>query len=544
MTGRAASLDLAPEEMVVSRLVERRAAEVPDEVVVRFPDVSLTYGRIERDAADLAAWLANQRVSRGDRVGLVLPNGEAFLSVYVALGKLGAVAVPINPAYRGYLLEYVLADTACTMLFVGASAIDAVRAALPALPSRPRVVVDSDPAGLQPGELDFGLVRQDATDLARPLATRPEVRFTDPNCVIYTSGTTGPSKGVPLTNAHGVHKAREVNRVCQITADDVIYSPLPLFHSMALLRGVVAAIVSGGECVLRERFSARQYWDDVRRHGATVGHCVFTIPQILKKAEPTDRDREHSLRCLYQGRYDPEFEERFGVKLIEGYGLTEAGVAMYVRADEPPRPGSCGRVADEWEVQLVDDDDLPVAVGELGEIVLRPRLPWLVTPGYLNKPEATAATFRNLWFHTGDVATVDADGYYYFRDRKKDSMRRRGENVSSWELEQVVRELPAVDEAAATPYPSPVGEDEIRVFVSLLPNEVLEARTLVEHCERRLPGFMVPRYVEILDVLPRTPTGRIQKYELRNRPLGPDHYDAGERGEAARSGTGRAGGAA
>jgi crotonobetaine/carnitine-CoA ligase len=407
---------------------------------------------------------------------------------------------------------------------------EALRASLAAVPTPPLVVVvGAGRADVADGEVDYAAVHDEPR-----LRTVAEVTFTDVNCVIYTSGTTGPSKGVPLTNAHGVHKAFEVNRVCQMSSDDVIYSPLPLFHSMALLRGVLAAVVSGGECVLRDRFSASEYWDDVRRHGATIGHCVFTIPQILKKAPPSADDRDHPLRCLYQGRYDAEFEERFGVRLIEGYGLTEAGVATYVRADEPPRPGSCGRVADEWEVQLVDEHDLPVAVGEVGEIVLRPRLPWLVTPGYLNKPEATAAAFRNLWFHTGDLATVDADGYYYFKDRKKDSMRRRGENVSSWELEQVIRELPAVDEAAATPYPSPLGEDEIRVFVTLLPEETLSPEQVVAHCERRLPGFMVPRYVEILDALPRTPTGRIQKYELRSRPLGPDHHDAGDRGEAAR----------
>jgi crotonobetaine/carnitine-CoA ligase len=531
MAHRSQPLELSPPEMVISRLFERRAETEPDRAFLHLPATSLTYGALDARSGALAGWLAASGIGRGDRVGLMLPNGEPFLTVYVALGKLGAIVVPINPAYRGYLLEYVLADTACSVLFADATVTDALRPTLATLPAPPRlVVVGADVGTLAPGEVDYATVHD-----APPVRTRPDVTFTDVNCVIYTSGTTGPSKGVPLTNAHGVHKAYEVNRVCQMSSDDVIYSPLPLFHSMALLRGVLAAVVSGGECVLRDRFSASQYWDDVRRHGATIGHCVFTIPQILKKAPPSPRDRDHTLRCLYQGRYDAEFEERFGVRLIEGYGLTEAGVATYVRADEPPRPGSCGRVSDEWEVQLVDDDDLPVPAGAVGEIVLRPRLPWLVTPGYLNKPEATAATFRNLWFHTGDLAVVDDDGYYYFKDRKKDSMRRRGENVSSWELEQVVRELAGVDEAAATPFPSPVGEDEIRVFVTLLPDEALAPEAVVEHCERRLPGFMVPRYVEIVDALPRTPTGRIQKFELRSRPLGQGHHDAGERGQRARS---------
>jgi carnitine-CoA ligase len=530
MSGVALPMELAPHEMVIARLVERRATEVPDRVVLHLETGPLTYADIDGRASALAGALAANDVCRGDRIGLMLPNGEPFLTTYFALGKLGAVAVPINPAYRGYMLEYVLADTNCTMLFVDASAVEALRPSLATLETPPRlVIVGGASSDIATADIDYASMHDHRSQM-----TRSDVDFTDINCVIYTSGTTGPSKGVPLTNAHGVHKALEVNRVCQMGHDDVIYSPLPLFHSMALLRGVLAAIVSGGQCVLRERFSAGQYWDDVRRYGATIGHCVFTIPQILKKAEPSPDDRNHTLRVMYQGRCDPEFENRFGVRLIEGYGLTEAGVAMYMRADEPPRPGSCGRVSDEWDVQLVDDNDVEVPVGDVGEIVLRPKLPWLVTPGYLNKPEATAATFRNLWFHTGDLATVDADGYYYFKDRKKDSMRRRGENVSSWELEQVIRELPSVDEAAATPYPSPVGEDDIRVFVSLLPGSSLTPEELVAHCERRLPGFMVPRYVEILDALPRTPTGRIQKYELRNAPLGPNHHDAGDGGEAAR----------
>lgn len=525
-------LELKPGEMVIARLLERRAAETPDRPFVRIDTDSLTYASVDDRAGRLASTLAAMGVGGGDRIGLMLPNGVPFLVIYFALGKLGAIAVPINPAYRGYMLEYVLADTACTMLFADAAVLDGLEPSLDALPSRPALVVvggwPSGAAHSPAGSINYATLHD-----AEPMATLDAVSFTDINCVIYTSGTTGPSKGVPLTNAHGVHKALEVNTVCQMGSDDIAYSPLPLFHSMALLRGVVAAIVSGGQCVLRERFSASSYWDDVRAFGATIGHCVFTIPQILKKAEPTDRDRDHTLKVMYQGRHDPEFEKRFGVRLIEGYGLTEAGVAMYMRMDEPSRPGTCGRVSDEWDVALVDDDDVPVGIGEVGEIVLRPKLPWLVTPGYLNKPEATAATFRNLWFHTGDLATVDAEGYYSFRDRKKDSIRRRGENVSSWEVEQVIREHPSIDEAAVTPYPSPVGEDDIRVFVTLLPDTTLDAVELVAHCERRLPGFMVPRYVVIRDALPRTPTGRVQKFDLRDEPLGPDTHDAGDRRASA-----------
>jgi crotonobetaine/carnitine-CoA ligase len=527
------SFGIALEEMVISRLLERQANERPQAPFVVYGDERWTFAEVDAEAARLAGGLRDRGVMRGDAVGLFLPNGPPFINTYFALGKLGATMIPVNTAYRGYMLEYLLNDTGCRVLVVAAEFVDRVLESLPRLTSlETLIVVGAAPEGAAGGALRtiaFEDVDGDA------LATDPAVSFDDVNCVIYTSGTTGPSKGVPIVNAHGVAKAIEVIRLCELGEDDVIYAPLPLFHSFALLRGVVAGLVTGGSCVLRERFSASGFWDDVRRTGATVGYCVFSIPQILKKAEPGPHDREHPLRCLYNARHDPEFEQRFGVRLVEAYGLTEAGVAIYNRPGDPPRPGSCGRVSEDWEVKLVDDNDVEVAVGAVGEIVLRPRFPGLITPGYLNKPEATAAAFRNLWFHTGDLAAVDDEGFYTFRDRKKDAIRRRGENVSSWEVEQVLLEHPAIAEAAAVPYPSPLGEDDVRVVISLREGATLEPQGVVDYCLQRMPDFMVPRYVDILDELPRTPTGRIEKYRLREQPLSPASYDRGDPREAARS---------
>jgi carnitine-CoA ligase len=520
-------LDLT--DMIGARLLERRAAERPSQPFLTFDQETHTFGEVNSASAAMAGALRERGIGRGDRVGIILGNGAEFVSIYFALGKLGAVAIPINPAYRGYMLEYVLADTGCQLLITDAQQVRSVREAMATASRQPPIISVGDGPAVE-GD---GVSRFSDVTAAVPAASSLAVTFSDANCVIYTSGTTGPSKGVPISNAHAVAKAIEVIRICEITENDVIYSPLPLFHSMALLRGVLAALVAGAQCVLRDRFSASGYWDDVRRTGATVGHCVFTIPQLLKKAEPTGHDRDHTLRCLYNARYDREFEDRFGVRLIEGYGLTEAGVAMYMRSADDPHPGSCGRVSEDWEVLLADDLDCPVPAGETGEVLLRPRFPWLVTEGYLNKPEATAQTFRNLWFHTGDLASCDTDGYYYFKDRKKDSIRRRGENVSSWEIEQVIREHPAVDEAAAIPYPSPVGEDDIRVVITLRDGHRRDAAELISHCEKRLPAFMVPRYIEVIAELPRTPTGRIRKHELRDSPLGPGHYDRGDPRESA-----------
>lgn len=511
------------DEMVPARLLERRAASDADRRFVTYGADDWTFAATEAAAARIAGGLQDLGVGPGDAVGLFLPNSPAFVNTYFALGKLGATMIPVNTAYRGYMLEYLLNDTGCRILVVDAAYLDRVEASLDALTSLEHVIVV--------GASDVGLpLRTSAFEelFAEPVTTAPEVGPRDVNCVIYTSGTTGPSKGVPIINAHGIAKAIEVIRLAEMTETDVIYAPLPLFHSFALLRGVVAALVTGGGCALRERFSASQFWGDVRRVEATIGFCVFTIPHILKKADPSPDDRSHPLRCLYNARFDPEFEERFGVRLIEAYGLTEAGVAMYVRPGEQPPVGSCGRVSEDWEVRLVDDAGLEVPVGEVGEIVVRPRYPGLITPGYLNKPEATAAAFEDLWFHTGDLAVVDEEGFYFFRDRKKDAIRRRGENISSWEVEQVLMEHPAVAEAAAIPYPSPLGEDDLRVVVALQEGATLAPAELVAYCTERMPDFMVPRYTEILAELPRTPTGRIEKYRLREQPLSPACLDRGD----------------
>jgi crotonobetaine/carnitine-CoA ligase len=526
------SFGLALEEMVIARLLERRAAERPERPFVLYGDDVWSFGAVDDAAARLAGGLRALGVERGAAVGLFLPNGPEFINSYFALGKLGAPMVPVNTAYRGYMLEYLLNDTGCRILVADAQYLDRLIESAERLTELETVVVVG---GGDDGRVaQFDVVSFESLQ-GEPTRTDPSVTFEDVNCVIYTSGTTGPSKGVPIVNAHGVAKALEVIRLCEMVETDVIYAPLPLFHSFALLRGVVAALVVGGSCALRERFSASGFWGDVRKLGATVGYCVFSIPQILKKAPPGPDDRDHPLRCLYNARHDAEFEERFGVRLIEGYGLTEAGVAMYVRPGETVPPGSCGRVSEDWDVRLVDDRDVEVATGQVGEIVLRPKYPGLITPGYLNKPEATVAAFRNLWFHTGDLANMDEDGFYYFRDRKKDAIRRRGENVSSWEVEQVLLEHPSIAEAAAIPYPSPLGEDDVRVVATLRDGAELTPEEIVDYCLQRMPDFMVPRYVELLDELPRTPTGRVEKYRLREQELSPAAYDRGDPREAARA---------
>ena len=341
------SFGLALQEMVIARLLERQARERPDRTFVHYGEERWSFAEVEAAAASLAGGLRELGVKAGDRVGLFLPNGPAFINAYFALGKLGATMVPVNTAYRGYMLEYLLNDTACEVLIVDATLLDRVIESADRLSSIETLVVAGAGADVATPWRTVAF----ETLPAEPLATDPSVTYADVNCVIYTSGTTGPSKGVPITNAHGISKAIEVIRLAEMGEDDVVYAPLPLFHSFALLRGVVAGLVTGGSCALRERFSASAFWGDVRATGATVGFCVFSIPQILAKAEPRADDRDHTLRVFYNARHDPEFEQRFGVRSIEATAsrrrarrctCAPARWRRPVRAAVSRRTGRCG----------------------------------------------------------------------------------------------------------------------------------------------------------------------------------------------------------
>jgi carnitine-CoA ligase len=524
--------ELPVTEMTVAKVLEGRMHDSPDTPFLRVGPEWTTYAQVDSRANQVASGLTALGCAKGEFVALFMPTCMEFIDIYLAMSKAGIVMSPINTGYRGYILEYVLNDTGCRVAFASLALLPRLSEAETQLERLETVVVvDANleqvaDAGRQFERLQLRTYRE-FLDSGRA-ENRLTVSYGDANCIIYTSGTTGPSKGVLLSNAHAVSKALEVAEICRIGAPDVIYSPMPLFHSFALLRGVLTAMAVGGACVLRDRFSASAYWDDVREVGATVGHSVLSIPNILKKAPVSPRDREHSLRVMYNASYDPEFEERFGVKLVEGYGLTEANTATYVRYDESPRPGSCGRESPDWEVRLVDDADEDVSVGAPGEIVLRPRRPFRIMLGYHNKADATLAAWRNLWFHTGDLASRDEAGYFYFKDRKKDAIRRRGENISSWEVERILCEHPAVVEAAVLPYPSELGEDDVWALVCLREGETLTAADLLSYCERRMPDFMVPRYLEFRDQLMKTPTGRIEKYKIREAGLGPEVTDRGD----------------
>ena len=522
-------ITLPVEQLVVRDILWEQVQVSAERPFIRCGTDVATYGEIHGAAQRDAAALAELGVANGDLVALMLPNAIQYVELFFGMAYRGAAVVLVNTAFRGYMLEYVLNDAACPVLVADAEYLPVLWESRDQLQHLRTIVVTGDPSVVPAWDDRFDKTR--VVSLSAIAAhvdgevSPAHPKHSDLHCVVYSSGTTGPSKGIMISNAHSVVKAVEVLRICGYSESDTLYSPLPLFYSMGLLRGVLSVALVGSSIAIKDRFSVSEFWDDVRFHGATVAHCVFSIPKMLEQAPPSPRDREHGLRCLFNAQHDPAFEARFGVKCIESYGLTEGGNALYNRFDEPVVPGSCGRVSDEWEVRLADPEGSEVAVGDTGEILLRPKEPGRIMLGYLNKAETTTTAFRDLWFHTGDLARRDEEGFYFFQGRNKDVIRRRGQNISGWEVEQILLSHPDVGDAAALALPSEVGEDDLRVV--LVAREGLASIDLpavAVFCERQMPPYMVPRFFEQVDDLPRTPSGRVEKYKLDGK-LAPGHYE-------------------
>jgi crotonobetaine/carnitine-CoA ligase len=515
----------ALEDLTLAEVLRQKAVTHRDETFLRFRDGALTFGEVEERAARLARGLAESGVRQGDHVAVMLPNCADFLDVIFALARLGAVAVPINTSYKGDLLRHVLVTSDATMLVLDEPYVERfarVEADVPDLRSVVARAEGSVTTSLRAPTRRLADLYAGANAIAAGDAPRAEVRFGDLQAIMYTSGTTGPSKGVMVPHALALTCALDSLRFMAHQPDETIYCPLPLFHAAGLWDGMMMALLAGSPIAVVERFSASRFWDDVRTFGATQAMGVFDMIPILLNQPRAAGDRDHTLRRFYMGKsaLDGPLFERFGVHAIETYTSTEAGIGTASPYGEW-RPGSCGQANGErFEVTVVDEEDRELPPGEPGEIVLRPKQPFVLTTGYYNVPEVTARTFRNLWFHTGDRATRDDDGYFFFVDRIKDSIRRRGENISAFEVEQTVNAHPAVLESAAFGVPSELEEEELEVAVALRPGAELDPEELVTFCDERLPRFMVPRYVEVLDELPRTATGKIAKHLLRTEAGG------------------------
>ena len=471
-------------------------------------------------------------VKPGDLVPFMLPNGIEYVTAWFGANLAAAAYVSVNTSLVGDLLAAQLGLGTSPVWVVHADYL----AVLDAMPDALRAKVETlVVAGTVPDGAALRWKR--VVPLAELPADRGELpaptRFDDLVAITFTSGTTGPSKGVMITNAQAVTSGLTFSSLMALGPADTIYTPLPMFHGMSTRMGMLPALLTGCRIVAGKRFSGSRFWSEAAEAEATVAQIIFSIPAVLLAQEPGPGDRGHRVTRMFNAHHTAGFEERFGAKLVEAFGLSEVGLFIGSLPGQD-RPGSAGRALPEWEVDVMDADGASVAEGVAGEIVCRPRLPGIMMRGYLNQPDRTAEATRDLWFHTGDIARRDADGYYWFLDRAKERIRRRGENISSLEIENCVRGCADVADVAALAHPAREGEDDIRLMVVPRPDRTISAPALHGWLKARLPRFMLPRYVEVVSSLPYTATNKIEKARLMAAGLGPDAWDS-DSAQAART---------
>jgi crotonobetaine/carnitine-CoA ligase len=511
----------SPEICVLRNLVDQRAVTNADQVYAKFADGGeWTYRELREITRTAAAGLQALGVRQGDHVLSWLPNGRDALRVWFGLNYLGAVYVPINVAYRGRLLEHVIANSDARLMVAHGDLVG--RLAEIHCASLEHVVAIGGSPQPPPGlELSAGEVLQGDSSRLRPpdLPIQPW----DTQSIIYTSGTTGPSKGVLSSYLHLYTMAGE--SFYFLTERDRYMIVLPLFHVGGTL-AVFAMLAKGGSIAVIEAFDTSSIWRLVRETKTTCLVLLGVMANFISSLPKGPGDRDHPLTKVIMVPVQDAlaFSARFGVDVYTVFNMTEISSPIISDAN-PPVNGSCGRKREGVDVRIVDENDLEVAPGEIGELIVRTDRPWAMNHGYYKNPEATAAAWRNGWFHTGDAFRVDPDGNYFFVDRLKDVIRRRGENISSFEVETEVSTHPAIKEAAAVAVPSDLSEDEVLVAVSLAEGQTLEPQALVEYLVPRMPHYMVPRYVRIMEALPKTPTQKILKRTLRAEGITADTWD-------------------
>ncbi|WP_210321200.1 AMP-binding protein [Aquibium microcysteis] len=511
----------APEACIQRHMLERWAATQPDKLFAIFADgTRWTYAQTLRETIRTANALRALGVRQGERVMVWLPNGMECLKVWFGLNYLGAVFVPLNLAYRGNLLRHAVSLTEARLGIVHADLYrrlgEIERARLEEI-----VVLCGEGEPLD-GLKVLPSAALESDDDTAPALERPIAPW-DMQSIIFTSGTTGPSKGVMSSYMHLYAMAAAAPF---LRSDDRYMINLPMFHSGGVMP-VTAMLIHGGSIVMVDSFNTETFWRTVRETGITTAVLLGVMGSFLLKQPPGSDDRNHTLRtCTYVPLNDtaPQFHARFGTEIHTHFNMTEISMPI-VSQPNPTALGSAGRKRDGVDVRIVDENDCEVPVGTVGELVVRTDCPWALNHGYAANPEATMRAWRNGWFHTGDGFRMDAEGNYYFVDRLKDAIRRRGENISSFEVESEVLAFPAVREAAAVAVKSEVAEDEVMAVVALREGESFDPAELIAFLRPRMAHFMIPRYVRVVDALPRTPTAKIEKVKLREAGITGDTWD-------------------
>jgi crotonobetaine/carnitine-CoA ligase len=510
----------------VAVALEHWAEHRPDRVFVRNGDVAITYRDAIHRARSVAGGLTALGMRKGDRLAIIATTRPEHLELVMACGLIGVVQVPLNIYLKGAFLRHQLIDSAAETIVVDSSGLQAVTAVLGELPPiKNLILLDHD------AEEHIGVNTVSYLSLHDSVGHVPAVNITgdDTMSIIYTSGTTGLPKGCVLTQGYYMRVGAALEDLVGLNDDDIIISALPLFHGAARMMVMAACLRKGLTAVLEPVFHT-SFLQRVIETRATVMVGVAAMGRILMAQPASEADRSHNLRIATWGPSDPALEaavrDRFAFEVISQiYGQTECAMSTYAPFNHPATSGSAGHCDPDLELKLVDEDDEEVPIGQVGEIVFRPRHRHRMFRGYWGRPEETLHTFRGLWYHTGDFGRLDQTGALFFVDRKKDYLRRRGENVSSMEVEAAIIGHPKVAEVAVHAVPSELTEDDIKACIVAVEGERLEPEELYTYFAENLPYYTMPRYVEIMPELPKNALSRVMKHVLRDRGITTDTWD-------------------
>jgi crotonobetaine/carnitine-CoA ligase len=520
------------DQRVLGFILEDKAKLLRDKVFLYYKDEKITYEEMNEKTRRIANTLIKELgIKGGHKVAALLPNCPEFVFLHYAIAKTGAIQVPINPEAKGHLLAHLINNSDSQVLIIDQQFVPNVKDIEHNLEKLQRLIIRRTEPGQEVLTFDKKFEIGFYEDLLRGSTELPQVRVrrVDPSAIFYTSGTTGPAKGVVLPHNHNYDIAVKMAQMGRFTPEDISYVCLPYYHGSGQYFGSLVAMVGEGSMVLAERFSASRFWEEIRKYNATHTFTIYTIPSILMKQSERPDDADNPLRVVWGAGILPEiheaFERRFNLKFIDMYGSTEQGTIAYTPYEER-RIGAVGPINEQdYEVAIVDDEDEVLPQGKVGEIVSRPKKPYLRMMEYYNMPEATLEAYRNLWLHSGDLGFIDEDGWLHFVGRKKDAIRRKGENIAAYEFEGVVVNHPSVKECAAIPVPAEIGEDEVKVVVVLKKGVKLTPQELIVFCQEKMPRYMVPRYVEFRESLPKTATEKVEKVKLKQEGLTADTWD-------------------
>jgi len=516
----------------LATVLAKRVAHCPAKPWIIYQEREYSYREMDQRSSQLATGLTRVGITPGETVLIMLPDTVDFILAWCALAKFGGIEVPVNVHNKGNPLTYLINDSLATTIIVDLQFLDRIEGIASSLTQLRNVIlydVSNSERSISnvTSAASFEFIWFDDLFDETPYSG-PGPEFHDLMGVLYTSGTTGPSKGVTMSHAHAYEYARGVSEMLELKEDDIYCAPLPLFHIAGQFATIYCTCIAGATAVISPPFSVERFWQDIKAYEVTCTFLLGAMANFLYRQPETPDDHQTPLDRVLMVPLIPEvedFKQRFNCRVSTTWGGTEMNC--------PTRSGfdlannkTCGRVAnDRYEVKIVDELDREVADDVPGEALVRPRVPWIMTNGYWNHPQWTARAWRNLWLHTGDMLKRDSAGNLYFVDRTKDAIRRRGENISSMEVEYEINSHPAVFECAVIPVQADETEQEVMAIIVPKPDHSIDPEALIRYLESRMAYYMIPRYINTIDAMPKTPTGKIQKFLLRESGVTDSTWD-------------------